>query len=303
MEKLKISPLIYVSLLGFSFAFLITSWIDYNLQKKTPLIIPSINQTYHYKKTQINYYEILKRDIFGIKKENTIVTHYVKVPQNFEQKSIQGLKLLGLLKGKNDSYALILWHGKFFVLKKGENLNGLELISIGFNKASFRYGGRIYTFKLNESNGNPSINTSEMTQNLLIANNMNKSNSKEIYKTVISKQEILSRMGDINQVISSALFQPFYLNNKLLGYRIRFIRPGALLFRLGLRPGDIITLKGKSKNLEVVSNSIGGSSNVSNFGWLEFNTDQRMGKFLAYPEVDKIPENINAQLIVELYSK
>jgi len=70
-----------------------------------------------------------------------------------------------------------------------------------------------------------------------------------------------------------------------------------------LKPGDIITLKGKSKNLEVVSNSIGGSSNVSNFGWLEFNTDQRMGKFLAYPEVDKIPENINAQLIVELYSK
>ena len=70
MEKLKISPLIYVILLGFSFAFLITSWIEYDLQKKTPLIIPNITQSYHYKKTQINYSEILRRDIFGIKKES-----------------------------------------------------------------------------------------------------------------------------------------------------------------------------------------------------------------------------------------
>jgi len=239
MENLKISPLIYVILLGFSLAFLITSWIEYDLQKKTPLIIPNISQTYHYKKTQINYSEILKRDIFGIKKENVVVTHYI-TPQNSEQGTIKGLKLLGLLKGKNKSYALILWHGEFFVLKKGENLNGLELVSIGFNKASFRYNGRIYTFKLNENNSNLQISTSRETQDL-ITNNINKSNSNEIYKTIISKQEILSRMGDINQVISSALFQPFYLDNKLLGYRIRFIRPGALLFKLGLRPGDIIT--------------------------------------------------------------
>jgi small subunit ribosomal protein S4 len=27
------------------------------------------------------------------------------------------------------------------------------------------------------------------------------------------------------------------------------------------------------------------------------------GKFLAFPEIDEIPENINVQLIVELYSK
>jgi len=69
-----------------------------------------------------------------------------------------------------------------------------------------------------------------------------------------------------------------------------------------LKPGDIISIRGKSKGLEIIKNTV-GSSSVSNFGWLEFNKDQVVGKFLSYPEVEKIPENINAQLIVELYSK
>ena len=70
-----------------------------------------------------------------------------------------------------------------------------------------------------------------------------------------------------------------------------------------LKPGDIITVKVKSKNMDLIKNSVGGNTNVNNFGWLEMNPDQMMGKFLSYPEVEKIPENINVQLIVELYSK
>ena len=39
------------------------------------------------------------------------------------------------------------------------------------------------------------------------------------------------------------------------------------------------------------------------FGWLEWNPDKMSGVFLAYPQRDQIPERINEQLIVELYSK
>lgn len=71
---------------------------------------------------------------------------------------------------------------------------------------------------------------------------------------------------------------------------------------LTLRPGDIISVRGKSQNLEVIVNSIGASS-VKKWGWLEWNPDRNEGKFLEYPEREKIPEKINEQLIVELYSK
>lgn len=70
-----------------------------------------------------------------------------------------------------------------------------------------------------------------------------------------------------------------------------------------LKPGDVVSVRGKSRNLEIIDNSVKSKSDVRNWGWLEWNTDRMEGKFLAYPERDKIPEKINEQLIVELYSK
>ena len=70
-----------------------------------------------------------------------------------------------------------------------------------------------------------------------------------------------------------------------------------------LRSGDIVTVRGRSQNLQVIRDSIGGKSDVRKFPWLEFNPDKLEGVFLSYPERTQIPENINEQLIVELYSK
>lgn len=71
-----------------------------------------------------------------------------------------------------------------------------------------------------------------------------------------------------------------------------------------LRPGDIIQVKGQSRSMDVIQDSIGArSSDVRKMAWLEFNPDKMEGIFLEYPERDTIPETINEQLIVELYSK
>ena len=69
------------------------------------------------------------------------------------------------------------------------------------------------------------------------------------------------------------------------------------------KPGDIITVRGKSQGLEVIQDSIASKSDVRKFTWLEWNPDKMEGKFIEYPERAAIPENINEQLIVELYSK
>jgi small subunit ribosomal protein S4 len=71
-----------------------------------------------------------------------------------------------------------------------------------------------------------------------------------------------------------------------------------------LKPGDVIAIRGKSKGMEVVTMHVGGKTNdARRFGWLEWNPDKMQGVFLAYPQRDQIPEKINEQLIVELYSK
>ena len=69
-----------------------------------------------------------------------------------------------------------------------------------------------------------------------------------------------------------------------------------------LRPGDIVGVRGKSQNLQVVQDSVAAKSDVRKFGWLEFNPEKMQGVFLNYPEREQIPEKINEQLIVEYYS-
>ncbi|MGF1670402.1 MAG: 30S ribosomal protein S4 [Balneolaceae bacterium] len=69
-----------------------------------------------------------------------------------------------------------------------------------------------------------------------------------------------------------------------------------------VKAGDIISLRPKSRNLEVVESSLDSSSR-NKYNWLEIDKKTRTGKFLHVPEFEDIPENINVQLIIELYSK
>lgn len=70
-----------------------------------------------------------------------------------------------------------------------------------------------------------------------------------------------------------------------------------------LRPGDVVSVRGKSQQLDVIKDSVTTKSEVRKYPWLEFNMDKLEGKFIEYPTRDQIPEKINEQLIVELYSK
>ena len=70
-----------------------------------------------------------------------------------------------------------------------------------------------------------------------------------------------------------------------------------------LKPGDVISVRNKSRHLEVINNSVSAKSDVRKWAWLEWNPERMEGTFMEYPSRDVIPENINEQLIVELYSK
>ncbi|GAA5221857.1 30S ribosomal protein S4 [Membranihabitans marinus] len=70
-----------------------------------------------------------------------------------------------------------------------------------------------------------------------------------------------------------------------------------------LKPGDVVTVRGKSQGLDVIVNTVNAKADVRKFPWLEWNPEKMEGSFLTRPERDNIPENINEQLIVELYSK
>ena len=68
-----------------------------------------------------------------------------------------------------------------------------------------------------------------------------------------------------------------------------------------LKPGDIISVRERSKSLEIITDAL--ASRSSQFSWMEWDQNLMTGKFMNYPDRAEIPENIKEQLIVELYSK
>ena len=68
-----------------------------------------------------------------------------------------------------------------------------------------------------------------------------------------------------------------------------------------LRIGDVVSVRERSKSLEIISDNL--ASRASNYAWLEWDANTFSGKFVSYPERADIPETINEQLIVDLYSK
>ena len=67
-----------------------------------------------------------------------------------------------------------------------------------------------------------------------------------------------------------------------------------------VKPGDVVAVRERSKSLEVITNSV---ASASKYSWIEFDAKALTGKFLNVPVRTEIPETINEQLIVELYSK
>lgn len=68
-----------------------------------------------------------------------------------------------------------------------------------------------------------------------------------------------------------------------------------------LKPGDVVSLKDKSKDNTSVTSPAKGKN--PKFNWIDYNEAEMKGTFIAYPERESVPENIKEQLIVELYSK
>ncbi len=68
-----------------------------------------------------------------------------------------------------------------------------------------------------------------------------------------------------------------------------------------LREGDVISVRERSRSLEVITDAL--ASRGTNYPWLEWDGASMSGKFVSYPQRSDIPETINEQLIVDLYSK
>ena len=68
-----------------------------------------------------------------------------------------------------------------------------------------------------------------------------------------------------------------------------------------LKPGDVITVREKSRNLEPIQNAV--ENVVAVPAWLEADHDNFTGRLLHTPGRDEIDTPVEEQLIIEFYSR
>jgi small subunit ribosomal protein S4 len=67
--------------------------------------------------------------------------------------------------------------------------------------------------------------------------------------------------------------------------------------------GDVVSVREKSRDQLRIQGALTLSANRAAVPWVEVNSDKMEGVYKAYPERDELPQEINENLIVELYSK
>jgi small subunit ribosomal protein S4 len=70
-----------------------------------------------------------------------------------------------------------------------------------------------------------------------------------------------------------------------------------------VRPGNVISVREKSRNLDIIHSSLKDTSKGVDLDWLKLDKVKMEGQLLEVPDRTKIPVLVQEQMIVELYSK
>ena len=70
-----------------------------------------------------------------------------------------------------------------------------------------------------------------------------------------------------------------------------------------LKPGDSISVRDRSKKMDIILDSIRTIKGDIGISWLDLDKAKMTGIFLNVPERDQMNLTVNEQLVVELYSK
>lgn len=68
-----------------------------------------------------------------------------------------------------------------------------------------------------------------------------------------------------------------------------------------VKVGDVVSVKEKSKSLDIIKNSLASQTHVP--GFVEVDADKMEGKFIRLPERSELNQEINESLIVEYYNR
>lgn len=141
------------------------------------------------------------------------------------------LRLIGFLKVGNTLSVILKIGNKSLVLVSGQKVDGWEIVGVRGNKVILSYYGKQVALPIPQ----PEIKGS----NAAIPTGVEIPNGGSITKTV-SREEVNRLLQNYGQLLRGIDFVAYVRNGKTEGFRIRYLNPSSVFYKLGFRIGDVI---------------------------------------------------------------
>ena len=157
--------------------------------------------------------------------------------------SIDNLKLVAIYSSGADSIVTVTKLNKSYILGIGDNVNGFTLQKTTAMKAFFQRANKEYVLKLFEKKNSTSSYVEAPTKKVEILTNQQRESKKVIVEdgvVSIPRNLLKEYTTDLSKAIKDIGLRPIRNKGKMEGYKVRYVRKGTSIAKLGLIRGDII---------------------------------------------------------------
>lgn len=267
MNSIKIPWFIYPIFASFALAWLITGIVSY---KFTPVLTEGVKisskSTNTAKKADIAL--INEKNVFSLKtvapvvgQDGEVITAEAPVAKN--------LKLIGVMLGHGrKSYAFLDLDGEKVLVGVGETVSGVKLESLDKTSGVVTTQNGKFTLQLYEQSATatPAPTAPTRTPTPTPSNDDSEPGDMSMTEKIsVSRADFVSSMGDVNNIIKSALMRPYEQDGEIVGFKLSRMTQDSFLRTLGLRNGDaIMRINGEElKAPDVLFSMLGSIENVS----------------------------------------
>ena len=237
MVALKLNPEkllfgVLVASAGVSAAIVINAILQYKA-----FTLPSVKteaKSYYHLKPKNNSYRFLDylfaRPASNTGKETTPST----------ATSISGIKLVGIFSSDKEKIAFFKNGNDLLFIKKGQKIAGYTLKEIGKFSVVLEKNGRKIKLSIEPEKSNFSTTNVARLKKTPVSQPGNipiKYNGDTIQ---VDKRFIEEKTADIGTILKDVMIVPVVKNNETVGYRFKYIGPNSILYKLGLRSGDLV---------------------------------------------------------------
>ena len=222
--------LLFVSA-GVTLALIVNGYIEYRFFSMPPEIIKPVEEKAPHKKKSYD-------DIFLIFRKTEPIQQVVQEKGKKEvvssKTAIGNIYLIGTVVLEKEKYALVKIGNNGKMVKIGSKVDGFKVEDINKYSIILSKGGKRYKLSVK-------INTSgtkfSSRKNIYKKEDL-KSVSKETYR--LDRRFVEEQTADIGTILKDVFIVPVVRKGETVGFKFRYVKPGSLLYKYGLRSGDLI---------------------------------------------------------------